>query len=154
MPLSCYVPSQIIPKSRVVHLADKQILKRHILSYPKITVSKNPRGRGVGVGWGGGSIPGPWTTHTHRHTQDVGRPNPATESFKRRTDAGINFRIRHLILGFTKLEFLNVALMVKTFFFSRSPSSADSLTVSVQHSPPPPSPPSVQSRMLQHLCAG
>jgi len=23
--LSCYVPSQIIPKSRVVHLADKQI---------------------------------------------------------------------------------------------------------------------------------
>ena len=93
------------------------------------------------MGWGGGSIPGPWTTHAHTHTQDVGRPNPATESFKRRTDAGINFRIRHLILGFTKLEFLNVALMVKTFFFSRSPSGADSLTVSVQHSPPPPPPP-------------
>ena len=49
MPLSWYVPSQIIPKSRVVHLADKQILKRHILSYPKIIVSKNPP-RGVG-GW-------------------------------------------------------------------------------------------------------
>ena len=46
MPLSCYVPSQIIPKSRIVHLADKQILKRHILSYPKITVSKNPPGEG------------------------------------------------------------------------------------------------------------
>ena len=44
MRLSCYVPSQIIPKSRVVHLADKQILKRHILSYPKIIVSQNPRG--------------------------------------------------------------------------------------------------------------
>ena len=29
MRLSCYVPSQIIPKSRVVHLEDKQILKRH-----------------------------------------------------------------------------------------------------------------------------
>ena len=53
MPLSCYVPSQIIPKSRIVHLADKQILKRHILSYPKITVSKNPP-RGWGVGGGGG----------------------------------------------------------------------------------------------------
>ena len=49
MPLSCYVPSQIIPKSRVVRLADKQILKRHILSYPKIIVSKNKTG-----GWGGG----------------------------------------------------------------------------------------------------
>ena len=48
MPLSCYVPSQIIPKSRVVHLADKQILKRHILSYPKIIVSKKL------PGWGGG----------------------------------------------------------------------------------------------------
>ena len=35
MLLSCYVPSQIISKSRIVHLADKQILKRHILSYPK-----------------------------------------------------------------------------------------------------------------------
>ena len=52
MPLSCYVPSQILPKNRVVHLADKQILKKHILSYPKIIVSKNP----------GGLIPGPWTT--------------------------------------------------------------------------------------------
>ena len=50
MPLSCYVPSQIIPKSRVVHLADKQILKRHILNYPKMIVSKNPR---RGWGWGG-----------------------------------------------------------------------------------------------------
>ena len=48
MQLSCYVPSQIIPKSRVVHLADKQILKRHILSYPKIIVSKNPREGGGG----------------------------------------------------------------------------------------------------------
>ena len=48
MPLSCYVPSQIIPKSRIVHLADKQILKRHILSYPKIIVSKNPPGGGAG----------------------------------------------------------------------------------------------------------
>ena len=48
MPLSCYVPSQIIPKSRVVHLADKQILKRHILSYPKIIVSKNSPGEGRG----------------------------------------------------------------------------------------------------------
>ena len=68
MPLSCYVPSQIIPKSRVVHLADKQILKRHILSYPKITVSKNlplpPGGWEGWEGWVGGrrvSIPGPWT---------------------------------------------------------------------------------------------
>ena len=52
MQLSCYVPSQIIPKSRVVHLADKQILKRHILSYPKINVYKNPTGVGVGVGEG------------------------------------------------------------------------------------------------------
>ena len=58
MPLSCYVPSQITPKSRVVHLADKQILKRHILSYPKIIVSKKNPGGGGG---GGGSIPGPWT---------------------------------------------------------------------------------------------
>ena len=49
MLLSCYVPSQIIPKSRIVHLADKQILKRHILSYPKIIVSKNPPGGGGGV---------------------------------------------------------------------------------------------------------
>ena len=48
MRLSCYVPSEIIPKSRVVHLADKHILKSHILSYPKITVSKNLRGVGVG----------------------------------------------------------------------------------------------------------
>ena len=47
MRLSCYVPSQIIPKSRVVHLADKQILKRHILSYPKIIcLQKSPRGEG------------------------------------------------------------------------------------------------------------
>ena len=46
MRLSCYVPYPIIPKSRVVHLADKHILKRHILSYPKITVSKNRRGEG------------------------------------------------------------------------------------------------------------
>ena len=60
MPLSCYVPSQIIPQSRVVHLADKQISKRHILSYLKIPPE--------GVGWvcvcvwgGGGSIPCPWT---------------------------------------------------------------------------------------------
>ena len=36
--------SQIIPKSRVVHLADKQILKRYILSYPKIIISKIPQG--------------------------------------------------------------------------------------------------------------
>ena len=50
MPLSCYVPSQIIPKSRIVHLADKQILKRHIMSYPKIIVSKNPPGGGGGKG--------------------------------------------------------------------------------------------------------
>ena len=56
MPLSCYIPSQIIPKSRVVHLADKQILKRHILSYPKIIVSKNPPpgGRGGGARERGG----------------------------------------------------------------------------------------------------
>ena len=54
MPLSCYVPSQIIPKSRIVHLADKQISKRHILSYPKIIVSKNPPGEGGGGGGGGG----------------------------------------------------------------------------------------------------
>ena len=46
MLLSCYVPSQIIPKSRIVHLADKQILKRHILSYPKIIVSKGRGGEG------------------------------------------------------------------------------------------------------------
>ena len=59
MPLSCYIPSQIISKSRVVHLADKQILKRHILSYPKIIVSKNPPR--AGGGGEGGSIPGPWT---------------------------------------------------------------------------------------------
>ena len=53
MRLSCsYVPSQIIPKSRVVHHADKQILKRHILSYPKI-----PPGGGGG---GRGGSPGPW----------------------------------------------------------------------------------------------
>ena len=45
--------SQMIPKSRVVHLAEKQILKRHILSSPKITVSKNLQGRV--------SIPGQWT---------------------------------------------------------------------------------------------
>ena len=57
--ISCHVPSQIIPKSRIVHLADKQILKRHILSYPKIIVSKNPPGGGGGGR--GGSIPGPWT---------------------------------------------------------------------------------------------
>ena len=50
MRLSCYVPSQIIPKSRVVHLADKQILKRHILSYPKIIVPKISRGGGGGGG--------------------------------------------------------------------------------------------------------
>ena len=50
MRLSCYVPSQIIPKSRIVYLANKQILKRHILSYPKIIVSKNPRGGGGGGG--------------------------------------------------------------------------------------------------------
>ena len=67
MPLSCYIPSQIISESRVVHLADKQILKRHILSYPKFIVSKTPPphppgGWGAGLrGWGGGSIPGPWT---------------------------------------------------------------------------------------------
>ena len=53
MPLSCYVPSQIIPKSRIVHLAYKQILKRHIMSYPKIIVSKNPPGVGGGGGGGG-----------------------------------------------------------------------------------------------------
>ena len=53
MPLSGYVPSQIIPKSRIVHLADKQILKRYILSYPKIIVSKNPPG---GSGGGGGGV--------------------------------------------------------------------------------------------------
>ena len=58
MRLSCYVPSQIIPKSRVGHLADKQILKRLIQSYPKIIVSKNPGGLGGGV------IPGPWTIDT------------------------------------------------------------------------------------------
>ena len=40
MRLSCFVPSQLIPKSSVAHLADKQILKKHIQSYPKITVSK------------------------------------------------------------------------------------------------------------------
>ena len=57
MRLSCYEPSQIIPKSRAVHLADKQILNRHILSYPKIMVSKSalppPPGRVL--------IPDPWT---------------------------------------------------------------------------------------------
>ena len=47
MRLSCCVPSQIIPKSTVVHLADKQILKR------RWAIQKS---RG-----GGGSIPGPWT---------------------------------------------------------------------------------------------
>ena len=51
MPLSCYVPSQIIPKSRVVHLADKQILKRHIQSYPKIIVSNWGGGGGGGGGF-------------------------------------------------------------------------------------------------------
>ena len=51
MPLSCYVPSQIIPKSRVVHLADKQILKRHILSYPKIIVTGGGGGGGGGRGF-------------------------------------------------------------------------------------------------------
>ena len=55
--------SQIIPKSRVVHLADKQILKRYILSYPKIIVSKDLPGGGEG-GVGGLSIPGPWTFDT------------------------------------------------------------------------------------------
>lgn len=34
--------AQSSPKSRVVHLEDKQILKSHILSYPNIIVSKNP----------------------------------------------------------------------------------------------------------------
>ena len=69
MRLSCYVPSQIIPKSRVVHLAHKQILKRHILSYPKVIVSKNPHpGWGRGVGGGGGSIPGPWTIYAKHKT--------------------------------------------------------------------------------------
>ena len=64
MPLSCYVLSQIIPKSRVVHLADKQILKRHILSYPKIIVSKSPGGGGGG---GGGFDTWPMDyTRTHR----------------------------------------------------------------------------------------
>ena len=64
MPLSCYVPSQIIPKSRIVHLADKQILKTHIMSYPKIIVSKNPPPPPPLRTGGGGrvSIPGPWTT--------------------------------------------------------------------------------------------
>ena len=65
MPLSCYVPSQIIPKSRVVHLADKQILKRHILSYSKIIVSKNPRG----------AIPGPWTNSSYK-SESASRPIP------------------------------------------------------------------------------
>ena len=50
--LSCYVPSQIILKSRIVHLADKQILKRHIRSYPKIIVSKKSPGE-AGEGGGG-----------------------------------------------------------------------------------------------------
>ena len=56
MLLSCCVPSQIIPKSRIVHLADKQILKRHKLSYPKIIVSKNPPPPPPPHhhGWGGG----------------------------------------------------------------------------------------------------
>ena len=54
MPLSCYVPSQIILKSRIVHLADKQILKRHIMSYPKTIISKNPPGGGGGGGGGAG----------------------------------------------------------------------------------------------------
>ena len=58
MRLSCYVPSLIIPKSRVVHLADNPILKRHILSYPKIIVSKKSP---PGEGGGRVSIPGPWT---------------------------------------------------------------------------------------------
>ena len=62
MRLSGYVPSQIIPKSRVVHLADKQILKRHILCYPKITVSdclqKSPGGGGGGGG--GGRVSDTW----------------------------------------------------------------------------------------------
>ena len=55
--LSCYVPFQIIPKSRVGHLADKQILKRRILSYPKIIVSN---AAGGGGGGGGGTVSIPW----------------------------------------------------------------------------------------------
>ena len=54
MLLSCYVHSQIIPKSRIVHLADKQILKRHILSYPKIIVFKIPPPPHSHGGGGGG----------------------------------------------------------------------------------------------------
>ena len=72
MRLSCYVPSQIIPKNRVGYLADKQILKRHILSYPKIIVSKNPQGWGWRV-----SIPGPltnlsWSTVHDQQTKQTG----------------------------------------------------------------------------------
>ena len=69
MRLSCYVPYQITPKGRVFHLADKQTLKRHILSYPqnhrlqkspgrlspKSSVSKNPQVGGWLGGLGGGS---------------------------------------------------------------------------------------------------
>ena len=57
MLLSCYVPSQIIPKSIIVHLADKQILKRHIMSYHK----KNCLQKSPGGGGGRVSIPSPWT---------------------------------------------------------------------------------------------
>ena len=78
MPLSCYVPSQIIPKSRVVHLADKQILKRHILCYPKIIVTKIPPPPGGG---GGGRVsrPGPWTNKEGR----MRRPLLLTQRFPR-----------------------------------------------------------------------
>ena len=41
-------------------------MKRHILSYPKIIVSKNPRGGGGG---GRVSIPGPWTNNYTKHAQ-------------------------------------------------------------------------------------
>ena len=61
MRLNCYVPSQIIPKSRVVHLADNPILKRHILSYPKMMSPNIPPGGGGGGGGRRVSIPGPWT---------------------------------------------------------------------------------------------
>ena len=62
MRLSCYVPSQIIPKSRVVHLADKQILKTHTELSKNHCLQKSPGVVMGGGGGGGGSIPGPWLT--------------------------------------------------------------------------------------------
>ena len=75
MPLSCYVPSQIIPKSRIVHLADKQILKRHILSF----VSKNPPPLPPPPA-GRVSIPGPWTKMAGSHVRHARRQQRTTQT--------------------------------------------------------------------------